>query len=238
MELLSRIMRHRVPVGFTSTKPSSPAPTNRPIEETIDLSSQQEATHSSNIHPKRTREYLDLDDTERVKENCDHDGDADEYEDLTVRIDPPPKNVYDSFKKCEDAVHLWCKGHGYDVVRGKPSKNAKAPSKKKDQIHKYIYKCGKAGQPKNSHKLTDETRRRKRRASRKTGCGMGIIVAATNAQDVSGGWEVRYRENDKSFFHNHKPDYAGAISAYSRRDRKWTNSNISSGSGTMYSRAC
>lgn len=83
-------------------------------------------------HQKRKRDSLDLEDTDNDTKNVSgFDGDTND-ENLKVRIKPLLKRTYNTFKKCESAVHQWCKDHGYDVVRGKASKNAKVPSKKKD----------------------------------------------------------------------------------------------------------
>ena len=100
---------------------------------------------------------------------------------VTWAIPPPPEESFPSYEACTDAVHAWTKQHGFDLVlEGKSKKVKKGPHK--GEIYWRRMECVFGGKPRNSRKLTEETRIRKMRGSCKWGCKADIIIAADDPQ--------------------------------------------------------
>ncbi|TID22745.1 hypothetical protein E6O75_ATG01919 [Venturia nashicola] len=125
---------------------------------------------------------------------------------------PPPPRTYDSLEDTLQALHEWNKDHGFDVSKQKPMKN------KAGDIYKYLYRCTRHGRLDNNRKLTDDTRKRKRRSG-KTGCPMGLYIRAVNPADASGKWAISYQRDSRSKFHNHEGVSAEDLTGHRRRHR-------------------
>ena len=125
---------------------------------------------------------------------------------------PPPELVYSGPDEAIQGMHDWNKLNGFDVSRQKPMKN------KDGELYKYLYRCTKHGRLDNNRKLTDETRKRKRKSG-KIGCPMGIYVKADDPSNPGGRWRVVHQQNGRSNFHNH-PSVAGLeLTGHRRRER-------------------
>lgn len=132
----------------------------------------------------------------------------------TYTIDPPPEAVYDSYKLALEAVHSFSKGYGYEIsVRKSLKKN------KRDEAYKKLLRCTRGGKLRNTRKLTDETRVRLNRGSKVTGCPMGLILVADDAQDITGKWRIVHQQGEKSRRHNHHPVNCVALPGHRRRAR-------------------
>jgi hypothetical protein len=125
---------------------------------------------------------------------------------------PPPISTYDTADEAIEAMHSWNKDHGFDVSKQKPMKN------KAGELYKYLYRCTRHGRLDNNRKLTDETRKRKRKSG-KTGCPMGLYVKAIEPQNPSGRWKISYQQNGRSKFHNHEASSAQELTGHRRRHR-------------------
>ncbi|QDS68864.1 hypothetical protein FKW77_007427 [Venturia effusa] len=125
---------------------------------------------------------------------------------------PPPPKTYDTLDDTLQALHEWNKDHGFDVSKQKPMKN------KAGDIYKYLYRCTRHGRLDNNRKLTDDTRKRKRRSG-KTGCPMGLYIRAVNPADASGKWAISYQRDSRSKFHNHEGVSAEDLTGHRRRHR-------------------
>jgi hypothetical protein len=125
---------------------------------------------------------------------------------------PPPPRTYDSLDDTLQALHEWNKDHGFDVSKQKPMKN------KAGDIYKYLYRCTRHGRLDNNRKLTDDTRKRKRRSG-KTGCPMGLYIRAVNPADAAGKWAISYQRDNRSKFHNHEGVSAEDLTGHRRRHR-------------------
>ncbi len=98
---------------------------------------------------------------------------------------PPPNSTHASWQALHDYAQSHASEHGYAL-----SINTTAKNRSRIKLACVCY-----GQPKNTHKLTPETRVRKNRVSYKTGCKMWI--EGKRAED--GTWVLRVGEPD----HNH-----------------------------------
>jgi hypothetical protein len=127
-------------------------------------------------------------------------------------LPPPPTSTYDTADEAIEAMHNWNKDHGFDVSKQKPMKN------KAGELYKYLYRCTRHGRLDNNRKLTEETRKRKRKSG-KTGCPMGLYVKAIEPQNPSGRWKISYQQNGRSKFHNHEASSAQELTGHRRRHR-------------------
>ena len=98
---------------------------------------------------------------------------------------PPPSSVHASWQALHDYAQSHASQHGYAL-----SINTTAKNRSRIKLACVCY-----GQPKNTHKLTDETRVRKNRVSYKTGCKMWI----EGKKQDDGTWLLRVGEAQ----HNH-----------------------------------
>jgi hypothetical protein len=98
---------------------------------------------------------------------------------------PPPNSVHTSWQTLHDYAQSHAAEHGYAL-----SINTTAKNRSRIKLACVCY-----GQPKNTHKLTDETRVRKNRVSYKTGCKMWI----EGKKQDDGTWSLRVGEPQ----HNH-----------------------------------
>ncbi|KAF2437170.1 hypothetical protein EJ08DRAFT_691471 [Tothia fuscella] len=149
--------------------------------------------------------------------NGDEDDVEEEQEDDTPPegfyfLPPPPPLTYDTPEEAVQAVHDWNKDHGFDVSKQKPMKN------KAGELYKYLYRCTRHGRLDNNRKLTDETRKRKRKSG-KTGCPMGLYVKAIEPSNPAGRWKISYQQNRRSKFHNHEATSAAELTGHRRRHR-------------------
>jgi FAR1 DNA-binding domain len=127
-------------------------------------------------------------------------------------LSPPPELTYGGPDEAIQAMHDWNKIHGFDVSRQKPMKN------KDGELYKYLYRCTKHGRLDNNRKLTDETRKRKRKSG-KIGCPMGIYVKAEEPSNPQGRWRVVHQQNGRSNFHNHEAVPGIELTGHRRRQR-------------------
>jgi hypothetical protein len=125
---------------------------------------------------------------------------------------PPPPHEYDTLEDTIQAMHDWNKDHGFDVSKQKPMKN------KAGDYYKYLYRCTRHGKLDNNRKLTEDTRKRKRKSG-KTGCPMGLYIRAVDPSNASGKWRISYQQNNRSKFHNHEGALAQDLTGHRRRHR-------------------
>ena len=119
------------------------------------------------------------------------------------QIPPPPERSYKSLRDLELAVHEWTKKLGYDLVyKGKTKKNQNG--KIKGQVYYKTMACAFSGMPR-KRVNNEQPRKRKLAGSYRKGCTMSIIVVADDPQKVDGSWSVRFKQNNKSKWHNHEP---------------------------------
>ncbi|KAF2025285.1 hypothetical protein EK21DRAFT_76826 [Setomelanomma holmii] len=114
---------------------------------------------------------------------------------------PPPSSTHASWQALHDYAQSYASQHGYAL-----SINTTAKNRSRIKLA-----CVCFGQPKNTHKLTAETRVRKNRASYKTGCRMWI----EGRKQEDGTWLLRVGEAK----HNHagRPSEGWAV----QRKRTW-----------------
>ncbi|OAL43245.1 hypothetical protein IQ07DRAFT_593233 [Pyrenochaeta sp. DS3sAY3a] len=98
---------------------------------------------------------------------------------------PPPNSTHESWQALHDYAQSHASEHGYAL-----SINTTAKNRSRIKLACVCY-----GQPKNTHKLTSETRVRKNRVSYKTGCKMWVEGKRTE----EGAWVLRVGEAE----HNH-----------------------------------
>jgi hypothetical protein len=125
---------------------------------------------------------------------------------------PPPELTYPDCDTAINAMHDWDKHHGFDVSRQKPMKN------KDGEIYKYLYRCTKHGKLDNNRKLTEDTRKRKRKSG-KIGCPMGIYIKAVDPANPAGTWCIVHQQNGRSNFHNHEAVSGLELTGHRRRER-------------------
>jgi len=125
---------------------------------------------------------------------------------------PPPELQYPDCDAAISAMHEWDKHHGFDVSRQKPMKN------KDGEIYKYLYRCTKHGKLDNNRKLTEDTRKRKRKSG-KIGCPMGIYIKAVDPSNPNGAWCIVHQQNGRSNFHNHDSVSGLELTGHRRRER-------------------
>ena len=147
----------------------------------------------------------------------DNEQDVDEELDKTppegmFYLPPPPARTHPSYEVCLKVMHDWNKAHGYDVSKQKPMKN------KNGDNYKFLYRCTRHGRRDNNHKITEETRKRKR-ASKKTGCPMGLYIRAVEPQNAGGKWRISYQRERRSLFHNHEGLDPEDLTGHRRRNR-------------------
>ena len=114
---------------------------------------------------------------------------------------PPPSSTHPSWQTLHDYAQSHASEHGYAL-----SINTTAKDRSRIKLACVCY-----GQPKNTHKLTAETRIRKNRVSHKTGCKMWI----EGKKQDDGSWLLRVGEPQ----HNH-PGKASESWAVQRK-RTW-----------------
>lgn len=127
-------------------------------------------------------------------------------------LPPAPALSYPGPDEAMAAMHEWNKHHGFDVSRQKPMKN------KDGELYKYLYRCTKHGKLDNNRKLTDETRKRKRKSG-KIGCPMGIYIKAEDPSNTNGPWRIVHQQNGRSNFHNHEAVDSLELTGHRRRER-------------------
>lgn len=98
---------------------------------------------------------------------------------------PPPQGPHPTWQALHDFAQLHASAHGYAL-----SINTTAKNRSRIKLACVCY-----GAPKNTHKLTPETRVRKNRASYKTGCKMWV----EGKRQEDGTWLLRVGEG----LHNH-----------------------------------
>lgn len=98
---------------------------------------------------------------------------------------PPPNSTHSTWQELHDFAQLHASAHGYAL-----SINTTAKNRSRIKLACVCY-----GQPKNTHKLTAETRVRKNRVSYKTGCRMWI----EGKKQDDGSWILKVGEPN----HNH-----------------------------------
>jgi hypothetical protein len=120
-----------------------------------------------------------------------------------IRFDmlPPLSSTHDSWQALHDYAQSHASEHGYAL-----SINTTAKNRSRIKLACVCY-----GQPKNTHKLTEETRVRKNRVSYKTGCRMWV----EGKKQEDGTWLLRVGEPN----HNHagRPSEGWAV----QRKRTW-----------------
>jgi hypothetical protein len=79
-------------------------------------------------------------------------------------LPPPPDDSFDSYETAKYNAHDWARRHGYDFSVKKVYKNEDR------KIHRRVLTCTRGGKLDNKRKLTEETRVRKKRSSKKGGC--------------------------------------------------------------------
>lgn len=99
---------------------------------------------------------------------------------------PPPVSTHHSWQALHDYAQSYASAHGYAL-----SINTTAKNRSRIKLACVCY-----GQPKNTHKLTAETRVRKNRVSYKTGCRMWVEGKKQN----DGSWALKVGEPN----HNHQ----------------------------------
>ncbi|KAI8937096.1 hypothetical protein NX059_006311 [Plenodomus lindquistii] len=99
---------------------------------------------------------------------------------------PPPPSTHASWQALHDFAQSHAAAHGYAL-----SINTTAKNRSRIKLACVCY-----GQPKNTHKLTAETRVRKNRVSYKTGCKMWV----DGKKQDNGTWVLRIGETQ----HNHR----------------------------------
>jgi hypothetical protein len=114
---------------------------------------------------------------------------------------PPPNSAHASWQVLHDYAQSHASEHGYAL-----SINTTAKNRLRIKLACVCY-----GQPKNTHKLTDETRVRKNRVSYKTGCKMWI----EGKKQDDGTWLLRVGEPE----HNHPGRESGGWAV--QRKRTW-----------------
>jgi hypothetical protein len=126
---------------------------------------------------------------------------------------PPPSSTHPSWQTLHDYAQSHAADHGYAL-----SINTTAKNRSRIKLACVCY-----GQPKNTHKLTPETRVRKNRVSVKTGCRMWI----EGRRQDDGTWLLRVGQSQ----HNHegRPGEAWAV----QRKRTWgTGGRVGAGGVT------
>jgi hypothetical protein len=143
------------------------------------------------------------------------DGSDGSFNRQLVTIEAPPETTYQSYRLALEAVHGFSKSKGYDVSI---SKNI-GQKNKSGVYHKKLLRCTLAGKSKNTRKLTDETRIRKNRGSKKTQCPMALKLVAEDPQNVDGGWKIVHAKDGNSCLHNHESTAAIGFPGHRRRAR-------------------
>lgn len=143
-------------------------------------------------------ELVELSRCRKRRQSSTDESDADGPTDgPTVELRPPPEAIYPSYQRALDAVHGWAEGKGYELSITRAVKNSKG------QIYKRQLQCSRHGKLQNKRKLAEEDRVRLARGTRKTGCQMGMWVAAVNPKIIDGPWKTVHQNNRRSYIHNH-----------------------------------
>jgi FAR1 DNA-binding domain len=79
-------------------------------------------------------------------------------------LPPPPVDSFISYEVAKSTTHEWARRHGYDLSVKKTYKN------RQGKIVRRVLVCTRGGKLDNKRKLTEETRVRRKRSSKKGGC--------------------------------------------------------------------
>jgi MULE transposase-like protein len=112
-------------------------------------------------------------------------------------LPPPPAESFPTYELAKSSAHEWARLHGYDFSVKKARKN------KDGKIHRRVLACTRGGKLDNKRKLTEETRIRKTRGSKKGGCEVQIWLAADDINEPEGPWSIRHARGTRSTWHNH-----------------------------------
>lgn len=118
---------------------------------------------------------------------------------MPVPLEPPPEGLCDSkedlVKQCKD--HAMQAGYAMSILKSNAHNKT------------IVIACVCYGQPANKWKLTEETRQRPNRSSKKTGCRMCCV----GKEEPDGKWRLTIREGQ----HNHNPAPIGTYAAHRKR---------------------
>jgi hypothetical protein len=123
------------------------------------------------------------------------------HDSMPTPLQPPPEGVYNS----KDDLVQQCKDHamqaGYAMSILKSNTHNKS----------IVIACVCYGQPANKWKLTEETRQRPNRSSKKTGCKMRCV----GKERPNGKWQLTIKEGE----HNHSAAPIGTYATHRERTR-------------------
>ncbi|KAF2843148.1 hypothetical protein M501DRAFT_1027981 [Patellaria atrata CBS 101060] len=122
-------------------------------------------------------------------------------------LPPPPQRAYPSRETLVEAAQTHAAEHGYAV-----SINNTWKSQQRVKVACVCY-----GKPKNTHKLSEETRVRKNRTSHKTGCRMWV---EGRRREEDGLWWLTVKESR----HNHPGREVGAFAVH--RKSTWDSGRV------------
>lgn len=145
-------------------------------------------------------------DASLVNDQDDHEEDPDTYD-----LGTPPLVIYANIDELKKTIHEFSKSHGYELVIKSGLNNKESKTCRLD------FRCKRHGALDNKRKLTDETRKRKKRPSIKTGCKFRLIAAAMKRAEPDGPWQLRHPESGV-FAHNHPADEITNLSGHRKRD--------------------
>ena len=129
-------------------------------------------------------------------------------------LPPPPEDSFDSYGTAKHNAHDWARRHGYDLSVKKAYKN------KDRKIHRRVLTCTRGGKLDNKRKLTEETRVRKKRSSKRGGCKAQIWLVAEDSSNPEGTWSIRHARGTRSSRHNHSKACETDLPGHRRRARK------------------
>jgi len=129
-------------------------------------------------------------------------------------LPPPPAESFPTYELAKSSAHEWARLHGYDFSVKKVCKN------KDGKIHRRSLVCTRGGKLDNKRKLTEETRIRKRRGSKKGGCEVQIWLAADDINEPEGPWSIRHAGGTRSTWHNHPGAHKTDLPGHRQRAQK------------------
>jgi hypothetical protein len=112
-------------------------------------------------------------------------------------LPPPPERTYDSLVLAEKAMHGWSKKHGYE---GRKEMDTKTSTNRRTDgsfrpVDRRLEPLG------NKRKLTDAQHILARRAAKRIGCEMGLILIVKNISKLENccpGGLIRHQRNNRS----------------------------------------
>ena len=159
----------------------------------------------------------------------DNPNDSSDRQGKLFEIEAPAEGIYESYQLALDDVHDFTKHKGYEVSIAKNI----GKRNKSGAYYKKLIRCTRGGKLKNSRKLTDETRVRPNRGSKKTQCPMTFKLIADDPQDAGGRWKIVHSTNKGSYLHNHKAIAAIGLPGHRRRARtEQVKARIASGAAS------